>query len=157
MISYHLLSWASQCKCVSYIRVARLMLNQKKVLPLIEKLSKKGAGTRNLGVTHVDCATIHSSSRVDVKLMPPAADGFVNNPVTPFLFHSGSLYKRVHLFLQDLQHSHHSRARCSGISFLEFLQAIPCKSRFLLKTSKMVNLERDTTSHTALIRKKAHQ
>lgn len=67
---------ASDCwsRYVRYFCITTLALNQTTALPLLKKLSREGAGARNLRVQHVNDAKIYSSSEVAVELLLQAND-----------------------------------------------------------------------------------
>lgn len=79
MMSSTFLAANSRATNIHSITVGKMMIKDKFMLPLIQKLSKDALAAKTLGTMHLDDQKLYSFSENDILLMIQGADAFVEN------------------------------------------------------------------------------
>lgn len=69
-----------QATYVQYIRLAKLCVNDRALLPPAERLNTEGGTGKNLGISHLDFSSLYSSDLDEVELMFGALKHFITAP-----------------------------------------------------------------------------
>lgn len=85
----------SRAAYARHVSLAKLIIRQPTVVPLLQRLSRDRSTSKTLGITRLGDPALYISNRKDVVLIINAADGFVNNDSKPALFHASSFYSHA--------------------------------------------------------------
>lgn len=87
---------------VQYIRLARLMTRNARVLSPMESPSENQKDCKKRWISHLNINVFHSTRDSFIALLKEAVDFYINNPIKSTVFHPPSFYRFSEQVLQNM-------------------------------------------------------
>lgn len=112
-----------------YIQVDEMILRQDSVLALLKSLSGDDAGSKGLGILHLDDIRFHIATTEELMVLIRAGSNFVKNANKPACFRVFTFYSSAKKFLGEQNAALVDHRTVSASKFVEFPTTSMSRSR----------------------------